>query len=82
MTSFYSAAVQQHMCRFASFLSEKGRRRYAAVEAKNLGHRVLAYIAGLFKLSPTIIGAGSDELEEQEDHAADRVWEKGALDAR
>ena len=80
MISPYPAVVEQHMCRFASFLSEKDRRRYAAVEVDKLGHGGMTYIADLLKLSPTTIRAGAEELEQQEDPAAGRVRKKGAAD--
>ena len=34
----YSAAVERHMVKLYESLSEKDRRRYAAVEAEKLGH--------------------------------------------
>jgi hypothetical protein len=44
----YSAAVERHMVRLYGWLSEKDRRRYAAVEAEKLGHGRVQYIADLF----------------------------------
>ena len=34
----YSGVVERHMTEFYKSLSEKDRRRYAAVEAEKLGH--------------------------------------------
>ena len=81
MTFPYPAAVEQHMRRFASFLSEKDRRRYAAVEVDKLGHGGMTYIADLLGLGPATIRAGAEELELQEDPAAGRVRKKGAADS-
>jgi hypothetical protein len=41
----YAADVEQKMKRFFGWLSEKDRRRYAAVEAAKLGHGGVEYIA-------------------------------------
>ena len=41
----YSAEIEQKMQRFFGWLSEKDRRRYAAVEAAKLGHGGVEYIA-------------------------------------
>ena len=40
----YAADVKGKMQRFFSWLSEKDRRRYAAVEAAKLGHGGIEYI--------------------------------------
>lgn len=47
----YSAVVERHMTRLYESLSEKARRRYAAVEAEKLGHGGVQYIADLFEWS-------------------------------
>lgn len=44
----YSPIVERHMVEFFKSLSEKDRRRYAAVEAEKLGHGGLVYVARLF----------------------------------
>jgi hypothetical protein len=41
----YSADVERKMQRFFGWLSEKDRRRYAAVEATKLGHGGVEYSA-------------------------------------
>src|SRR5262249_48774801 len=43
----YPEDVEQKMEQFADWLSEKDRRRYAAVEALKLGHGGIEYIAYL-----------------------------------
>jgi hypothetical protein len=38
MIALYPATVERHMAHLYESLSEKDRRRYAAVEAEKLGH--------------------------------------------
>jgi hypothetical protein len=77
----YSADVEQKMKRFFGWLSEKDRRRYAAVEVVKLGHGGVEYIARVFACDPTTIRQGLRDLEEEEDAAAGRIRKKG-VDAR
>src|SRR5256886_847405 len=77
----YAAEVEQKMQRFFGWLSEKDRRRYAAVEAAKLGHGGVEYIARVLACDPKTIRQGLRELEEAEDAAAGRIRKKGA-DAR
>ena len=51
----YAADVEQKMKRFCGWLSEKDRRRYAAVEAAKLGHGGVEYIAQVLECDPKII---------------------------
>lgn len=44
----YPAEIEAQMRAFYDSLSEKDRRRYAAVEALKLGHGGLSYIASVF----------------------------------
>ena len=73
----YSADVEAKMRRFSGWLSEKDRRRYAAVEATKLGHGGVEYIARLLACDPKTIRQGLQDLEEPEDPAASRVRKKG-----
>ena len=77
----YSADVERKMQRFFSWLSEKDRRRYAAVEAAKLGHGGVEYIAQVLACDPKTIRQGFRDLEEEEDAAAGRIRKKGG-DAR
>jgi hypothetical protein len=77
----YAAEVEQKMQRFFGWLSEKDRRRYAAVEAAKLGHGGVEYIARVLACDPKTIRQGLRELEEAEDAVAGRIRKKGA-DAR
>ena len=59
-------------------LSEKDRRRYAAVEAEKLGHGGVAYVVGLFGCDADTIRQGQQDVEElPRDAAAGRVRKKG-----
>jgi hypothetical protein len=73
----YPAAVEAKMQRLYGWLSEKDRRRYAAVEAAKLGHGGVEYIARLLRCDPKTIRQGLKDLEEAEDPAAERVRKKG-----
>ena len=73
----YSVDVEAKMKRFFDWLSEKDRRRYAAVEAAKLGHGGVEYIARVLPCDPKTIRQGLKELEEPEDPAAGRVRKKG-----
>ena len=77
----YSADVERKMQRFFGWLSEKDRRRYAAVEATKLGHGGIEYIAQVLACDPKTIRQGLQDLEEVEDAAAGRIRKKGG-DAR
>ena len=73
----YSADIEGKMQRFFGWLSEKDRRRYAAVEAAKLGHGGVEYIARVLACDPKTIRQGLRELEEAEDAAAGRIRKKG-----
>ncbi len=76
--SAYSPAVERHMRVLYESLSEKDRRRYAAVEAEKLGHGGLTYIADLFECDEDTIRQGSQDVEQlPTDAAAGRVRKKG-----
>lgn len=74
----YSEALEEQMVKFYSSLSEKDRRRYAAVEAAKLGHGGIAYVAQLFDCDPDTITAGRRDVDRlPEDDASGRVRKKG-----
>jgi hypothetical protein len=77
----YSAAIEGMMQRFFGWLSEKDRRRYAAVEAAKLGHGGVEYIARVLACDPKTIRQGLCDLEEEADAVAGRIRKKGG-DAR
>jgi hypothetical protein len=74
----YPAAVERQMVHFFQSLSEKDRRRYAAVEAAKLGHGGTAYLARLFGCKVDTIERGKEDVEKlPKDEAAGRVRKKG-----
>lgn len=73
----YPVDVETKMIRLFAWLSEKDRRRYAAVEAAKLGHGGVEYIARLLACDPKTIRQGLRELDQPEDLAAGRVRKKG-----
>jgi hypothetical protein len=75
----YSVDVETKMKRFFGWLSEKDRRRYAAVEAAKLGHGGVEYVARVLACDPKTVRQGLKELEgpEPQDPAAGRVRKKG-----
>jgi hypothetical protein len=72
----YEQDIEIKMQRLFATLSEKDRRRYAAIEAAKLGHGGIEYVAGLFGLDPKTVRRGMMELEQTEDPAANRVRKK------
>ena len=62
----YPPEVEQRMQRFYDSLSEKDRRRYAAVEALKLGWGGITYISQLFVCDDKPIRFGMSELESDE----------------
>jgi hypothetical protein len=66
------------MVKLYDSLSEKDRRRYAAVESLKLGHGGVLYIAELFGCDPHTIRHGEQDMEQlPSDEAAGRVRKKG-----
>jgi len=78
----YSAEIEEKMQRFFGWLSEKDRRRYAAVEAAKLGHGGVEYIARVLACDPKTIRQGLRDLEATEDGAAGRIRTKGGAARR
>ncbi len=71
---YYEATIEQEMLKFYNSLSEKDKRRYAAVfvlwlsrrkinEALKLGHGGIAYIAHLLRCSRKTVTQGIKDLE-------------------
>lgn len=58
----YSQEVEEQMKRFYESLSEKEKRRYAALEASKLGHGGQKYICTLLGCSPTTLRVGREEI--------------------
>jgi len=60
----YSPKIERTMKKYYATLSEKDRRRYAAIEALKLGHGGQSYIAELLGCSEKTVSRGLDDLEE------------------
>jgi hypothetical protein len=45
---YYCEEIESEMVKFYISLSEKDKRRYAAIEAKKMGHGGIKYISELF----------------------------------
>jgi len=58
----YSQEVEEQMKSFYETLSEKEKRRYAALEAGKLGHGGQKYICTLLGCSPTTLRVGREEI--------------------
>ncbi len=58
----YSEEVEEQMITFYRNLSEKEKRRYAALETEKLGYGGQKYICGLLGCSPTTLRVGREEL--------------------
>jgi Rhodopirellula transposase DDE domain len=62
----YSPTIEAQMRLFYQSLSEKDRRRYAAIEARKLGRGGLSYIARILSCDRHTIAQGMQELTEPE----------------
>jgi hypothetical protein len=74
----YSPEIEHSMRMFHDSLSEKDRRRYAAIEAAKLGHGGTEYVATLLDCDPKTIRQGRHDLDQLPDGLGDRVRKKGA----
>lgn len=76
----YRQDIEVQMKRLFATLSEKDRRRYAAVEAAKLGSGGVSAISSLFGLDVKTVRRGLTELALLDDPAPGRVRKK-AVDA-
>lgn len=73
------ATTEQNMRDFFATLSEKDQRRFAAIEAKQLGYGGIRYVAEVLGCSRRTIERGMAELDDlANDPAAGRVRRPGA----
>ena len=77
MVQIYKKPVELAMKKLFDSLSEKDRRRYAAVEMAKFGHGGLEYIARILNCDRNTILQGRDDLELPVDPAGDGVRKKG-----
>ncbi len=61
----YPAEIEQHMQRFYQTLSEKDRRRYAAIEARKLGYGGISYICQLFDCDYRAVAHGIEDFHSE-----------------
>jgi hypothetical protein len=74
----YSPEIEHSMRMFHDSLSEKDRRRYAAIEAAKLGYGGTEYVATLLGCDPKTIRQGKEDLDRLPDGLDGRVRQKGA----
>lgn len=74
----YFAEIELFMQQLYASLSERDRRRYAAVEAVKLGHGGILYLAHLFGCSAQTIRHGLAELYDPPTLPLGRTRKKGA----
>ena len=73
----YPAEIEAQMQRYYQSLSEKERRRYAAIEAVKLGYGGQRYIRRLFGCHHQTLALGMAELEDEAALAGDRIRQVG-----
>jgi hypothetical protein len=74
----YAAQAQEQIQAFYKTLSEKDQRRFAALEARRVGHGGIEYVAQVLGCSTQTIYRGGKELQRlPEDPAAGRVRRPG-----
>lgn len=74
----YPPEIETQMRNFYNSLSEKDRRRYAAIEATKLGYGGIAYISRIIQCDEKTIGRGQRDLTAQLSSETKRVRQKGA----
>ena len=78
-TEWIDETTRAYMQSFYKTLSEKDRRRLAAVEAQRLGHGGITYVAEMLGCSTKTICRGIEELDSlDDDPVAGRVRRPGA----
>lgn len=77
MQAEYSQEIKEQMRGFYKTLSEKDKRRYAAVEAQKLGYGGQKYICEMVGCSPTTIRVGIKEILFGSDVPEDRIRKRG-----
>lgn len=73
----YPPEVETQMQRLYNSLSEKDRRRYAAVEALKLGRGGKTYISQLFGCDDEAMQLGRQELDDDEALTRQRIRQPG-----
>lgn len=73
----YSPELEQQMQSYYQSLSEKDRRRYAAIEALKLGHGGMSYITNLFGCHAKPVRRGIAELQDEPAMSNERIRQPG-----
>ena len=75
----FDETIEQHMRDFYRTLSEKDRRRYAAMEALKLPYGGIRYVAGVLGCSENTIASGIKDISKlsEGDPLAGRVRQEG-----
>jgi hypothetical protein len=73
----YPSNIEAQMQRYYQSLSEKDRRRYAAIEAVKLGYGGQAYIRRLFGCDHETLKLGLKELEDEKVLQDERIRQPG-----
>ncbi len=73
----YPASIESQMQRYYQSLSEKDRRRYAAIEAVKLGYGGQVYIRQLFRCHHETLQLGLRELQDETVLQAERMRQPG-----
>ena len=73
----YAFEIEVQMQRYYQSLSEKDRRRYAAIEAIKLSYGGLAYISRLFGCHYETLHLGMGELQDESSLQDERIRRSG-----
>ena len=73
----YPSEIEQQMQRLYSSLSEKDRRRYAAIESIKLGWGGMSYISKLFGCDYDTLRLGIEELDDEAAMSMSRIRRPG-----
>ena len=73
----YSTELERQMSRLYDSLSERDRRRYAAVEVAKLGHGGIEYISRVLGRDRKTIQHGISEMESADELETQRQRKKG-----
>ena len=73
----YSHEVEEMMKKFYETLSEKDKRRYAAIEALKLGHGGQKYICEVLSCDPGTVQRGTEELKNGSEIPNERIRKIG-----
>ncbi len=77
MDDYYEVSIENMMKSFYDSLSEKDRRRYAAVESSKLGHGGVTYVASVLLCDEKTIQRGMIDLGSQEEMQKESIRSQG-----